>query len=666
MTQHILQLYDNAAVNDGRDEAWLYTIFAKYGHHIRRLKTKWGIILMAASAEGACQNLQSFTAGAIYHFQTLVQITAETTFNAAGKPPGTHFGSTTSVFGSSQSIFGSPQPVPNTSQQPVFGSSQSTIGSSPPSIVVPESVEPQFTLVSPILEGVFDSRSSNFFGSGGRSPARIERQWIAQQHLWLLILQNPHLKTLISEDRGIIPSLAFANPEFFYRTLGGLKDLMELDIGLHWASPERLLDVIPSLRTLSTFEKMDFNRAMAEGKTWSNIRAFKTAFYLRKVELLQLLKCFPNLEDLTAKCNFESSPSPFGFGGSTQQYTGQEIGHGFDYGYGTNKAETWLNVESILGTTPTRLRRLCLTLSNDCQKLVPSLIPWCLHLTEVILPKLDLRIATALAVHCPSLQVFRRNDERMSAFELPALDVMPLVNVANILFSNCRHLRVFDAIQHTIEIDRLRDQPWVCPNLEILRCQFVGFERLDADEQPLIERTLRSPELVVRDLSALHQKCERSKSQHQLFFATLADLQNLRILDLGQYHIDIDYTPLSFSPHDAAHHVQLVPDSPSLTLFYGLDRLRTLTKLECLNFEGVDHRMDVEEITWMATHWSSLKWVRGLQTVFKQSGYKWDADHRRTFLRDPLQRLRSDVRQEPDSGAAFRGSGLPEPTVFFD
>ncbi|KAF9093338.1 hypothetical protein BGX23_003410 [Mortierella sp. AD031] len=211
-------------------------------------------------------------------------------------------------------------------------------------------------------------------------------------------------------------------------------------------------------------------------------------------------------------------------------------------------------------------------------------------------------------------------------------------------------------IQHTIEIDRLRDQPWICPNLEVLRCQFVRFERLKMEEQLLVASALCSPELINEDLTPLHQRYERSKSQHQLFFGTLAKLQNLRVLNLGQYSLDVFYVSSKYSnPYESgAHQVRVVLDSPSLTLYDGFDQLSTLRELEYLDFEGVDLRMSMQGIAWIATHWRKLKKVFGFQIAFNQYGYDWNADHKRTFLRENLKRLRSEIQLHDDVAVGCR------------
>lgn len=86
------------------------------------------------------------------------------------------------------------------------------------------------------------------------------------------------------------------------------------------------------------------------------------------------------------------------------------------------------------------------------------------------------------------------------------------------------------------------------------------------------------------------------------------------------------------------------PDTLELSLASGLDRLSTLTELEVFGFESVDHRIDEEELSWMAEKWPRLRVMRGLHELedipmLMHDGEKW---HLRVFM----QRLRPDVRHE--------------------
>ncbi|KAF9172223.1 hypothetical protein BGX21_006987 [Mortierella sp. AD011] len=52
--------------------------------------------------------------------------------------------------------------------------------------------------------------------------------------------------------------------------------------------------------------------------------------------------------------------------------------------------------------------------------------------------------------------------------------------------------------------------------------------------------------------------------------------------------------------------------SLELSLKTGLARWSTLTALECLNVEELDHKIELEDVQWMVDNWPALKMIRGL------------------------------------------------------
>ncbi|KAF9999824.1 hypothetical protein BGZ80_000584 [Entomortierella chlamydospora] len=52
--------------------------------------------------------------------------------------------------------------------------------------------------------------------------------------------------------------------------------------------------------------------------------------------------------------------------------------------------------------------------------------------------------------------------------------------------------------------------------------------------------------------------------------------------------------------------------SLELSLKTGLARWSTLTALECLDVEELDHKIELEDVQWMAGNWPALKMIRGL------------------------------------------------------
>ncbi|KAG0000656.1 hypothetical protein BGZ65_004170, partial [Modicella reniformis] len=47
-----------SSIADDKGDDWARRIFAKYGHHIKRLKLQWVILVDAASTSGVCINLR--------------------------------------------------------------------------------------------------------------------------------------------------------------------------------------------------------------------------------------------------------------------------------------------------------------------------------------------------------------------------------------------------------------------------------------------------------------------------------------------------------------------------------------------------------------------------------------------------------------------------------
>ncbi|KAF9139242.1 hypothetical protein BG015_002120 [Linnemannia schmuckeri] len=423
---------------------------------------------------------------------------------------------------------------------------------------------------------------------------------------------------------------------------------------------------------------------------WPNLRGFKFERVLENDELPWLLRCFPNLEDLEVKWNYQYAV--FSVPQSVQMVNTSET-------YNILDPSTWLDIDTILLETtrqqPLKLKRFHLKLSRSADPLLPVLLPYLPSLTELIIPRLSVDTAHALAIHCPGLQIFRTDPSQPQASRFSDNRESSL-NIASILLANCRNLRVFEGSTHMIEIESLRGQdPWRCSEkLEVLRVQFGGFVKLDEDEQLMLEtESLEFQEFIFTDrddhndngdnddmsnkdektkkenekMAALREKYDLSKSQHTLFFTTLARLRNLRILDLGPDSETVLYNPrpspsytnnFTDNPQppvgqeeDTNHHVIIVPSTPSLTLEYGLSHLHTLQNLRVLNFEAVDHRLEKKDVIWMATHLKGLRNVFGLHFALPKStdfvrSYRAELDYRRIMLRMVFSMQRASVHHD--------------------
>lgn len=228
------------------------------------------------------------------------------------------------------------------------------------------------------------------------------------------------------------------------------------------------------------------------------------------------------------------------------------------------------------------------------------------------------------------------------------------------LLESCPRLRVFDAITHEIMFNRIIRNPWVCKDLEVFRCQLTGFSRLKIDEELVYKEAVQALEstrnkMLSRERQRIINQNERCQKQHHQVYDRLASLTKLRILDLGHefinpellYNSDLPYVnPLSREFHAGRTYISHngpILGSMELSLSSRLDRLGALNKLEVFGFLGVDHRIKVPELEWMAKAWPRLEVMRGLYE--KQIAGATECYATRA-LRCKMQKLRPDVRHE--------------------
>ncbi|KAG0073402.1 hypothetical protein BGZ90_011584 [Linnemannia elongata] len=85
------------------------------------------------------------------------------------------------------------------------------------------------------------------------------------------------------------------------------------------------------------------------------------------------------------------------------------------------------------------------------------------------------------------------------------------------------------------------------------------------------------------------------------------------------------------------------PDTLYFRLDNGLGQLASLTKLEYLSFESMDHRMGTADIEWFASHLPRLKEMRGL---VMENHVGMEPDPENDALVALIRRLRPDVAQK--------------------
>ncbi|KAF9099813.1 hypothetical protein BGX23_011413 [Mortierella sp. AD031] len=209
-----------------------------------------------------------------------------------------------------------------------------------------------------------------------------------------------------------------------------------------------------------------------------------------------------------------------------------------------------------------------------------------------------------------------------------------------------------------VDAGQLLKKPIVCRGLEVFRCQVVGLGRLFATEEAAYETCLRF--LIEKGGSSTIKAKDIQDQQIReiLPFLQTADeikiMRDLRILEVGASNKDgkriYDSCPRTYLVNGRLYYEGYgpTPYTLKLSLDSGLDRLESLKNLEVFAFDGVDHRIQIEELTWMSEAWPRLRLMRGIQAD--------EGDERcililccpkTTELREHMKRLRPLVKHEP-------------------
>lgn len=124
-----------------------------------------------------------------------------------------------------------------------------------------------------------------------------------------------------------------------------------------------------------------------------------------------------------------------------------------------------------------------------------------------------------------------------------------------------------------------------------------------------LNRTLSEAE--TKDL----EKYEGVQKQHCKIYGQLAKLVQLKVLELGTEYrylsVRLRYPMIQRGVQWYRDYGDPYLDTLELSLSSELKQLSTLAKLEVFGFESVDHRIDEDELRWMAKKWPRLRVMRG-------------------------------------------------------
>lgn len=453
-----------------------------------------------------------------------------------------------------------------------------------------------------------------------RPIGTTDRVWIGSHWLWRLVQQN----TDTLQELELCDFVAMVKNDSLLDVLGLCHRLKRLMITWSNVPIQALLERMPQLRHYTYLDGVPLSTTLLLTSPMPHLVTLRIQGGITKMVFFSLLANLPNLQDLTT-------------GSLYKNYTGHD---GFP--------------RSEIKFAPSRLQRLHFTERNygpekDEHRMLSEILPWVPDLIQIGLTYLDHNTAIAIVFNCPRLQSFR-HIARTSTIRRHCQD-SGVVNSLGIVLCNSVLMTEFDGVRQEIEARSMLLNPWICEGLVVLRLQIIGVTRLTEEEeidyrQGLLFRRLNRV-LSEAETRAL-EKYEKVREQHQMIYGQLAKLVHLTDLELGMEYRNL---AVRWGTRMIIRGAQIYkdygdpfPDTLELSLASGLDRLSTLTKLEVFGFESVDHRIDEEELSWMAEKWPRLRVMRGLHELenlpwLMHDGEKW---HRRVFM----QRLRPDVRHE--------------------
>ncbi|KAF9904862.1 hypothetical protein EC991_002292, partial [Linnemannia zychae] len=560
----IFKSHDDPTTNNGQDRDWILALFKKYGCHIRRLSTQWRVAIDAAYLGQTCTQLKSFSTYNFSSSYTLKEL----------------------------------EDYERVSEEGELTYEDRMTPAKTGDFISPEFIGDVF---SPMI-------------AGWRTLEQQEQDWLTSQYFWLLIRQNPSLRSLTLAWS--LNELFDVSPEYVYGVLASLPQLTTLNCSLGRIELERVLESCPQLQVYESYSTTLWSSDL--GQEWPMMQTLDLSMQVASEDFIYIIRRLPGLLHL-------------------------QLG-----GFQSRSVEC-TNVAELLGNRPSKLRTLKITMMRRSydEWLGTLVFPWLPDLIEYSGPCLGESIACAIVTHCKGFQVYLQTYFPPSVHDTYQSGTIP--NVFRHLLEGCPNLRVLDSVSHTIDGQSLEGNRWVCLGLEKLRCRLVGFTRLTAsDEVNLSEEWV----LNISSIEELKERQRVSREQQQMVLYRLSTFTRLRVLDLGYEFRDLQLARIAHTYRNYYANLERpAADTMELSLASGLACLAPLKELEVFGFEGIDHRIETPELEWIATNWPKLKVMRGLQDD-NIPGDRYRA--RKTILREHFQVLRPDVVHETGPRCASR------------
>ncbi|KAG0293302.1 hypothetical protein BGZ96_003021 [Linnemannia gamsii] len=448
------------------------------------------------------------------------------------------------------------------------------------------------------------------FGDMKMSSVKLEEQvWektAAITQVTALLLANTSTLVSLTVGYSFLPNPALEPSHPLFKALQGLHNLTSLNCGE--AFRFRLSEVPeywPRLTSLRTYSS-SYNKGPDGDRLVPGLQSL--VMYLPNTlrNVVQVLNTCPDLESF-------------------------EITHIYD---GKDEANQLATIDLV---PHSNLKTMTIGWFKNAENRTPwTLFAGLPFLTTLKITDLDHDASTAIATHCPHLEVLIDTKKPKIAY---AGDIVSEPSTLEPILQSCPNLRVLDTLGHRIMISSSMMTPWASIKLETLRCQIRGLSRLNRDEEIRYNRALgslkhgRKPNVKREQIMQQHQCCV---DDHTRLYTQLARQAKLRVLEVGFDHrVGCVRSPTGYT--------EPVKDTPELSLASGLGLLSDLKELEVFGFEGFDHRIGKEELTWMAESWPRLRMLRGLE---EDTLPRIQYDEHKALLRGHLRRLRPEIEHE--------------------
>ncbi|KAF9126185.1 hypothetical protein BGW39_006818 [Mortierella sp. 14UC] len=424
-----------------------------------------------------------------------------------------------------------------------------------------------------------------------REETQLETEWTVANLFLRLIRQNPD----ISGVRLCSTLLVFHNIDFLaslYETLASTRRVLVLENYADCNELEALLVRLPYIRYYGSSSSTI--SASAFQTTLPSLQALRLQGLIDTLLFTSLLQHLPNLQSLWIG----------GFQVATP-YCQANFIH-----------------EAKNNTRPTSIQLFYIGRATPLEdEILRATIPCLPDLREITAGSLKEATMTTLVEHCRHLETVTLSVDPDSRCQTPA-------NALGYFLEGCPKLRVLDASRYNVEATLLEGQTWVCRDLEVLKCQILGIERLpQAEEATHNPTTLLSSggemsRYLVGQQSAFLLN-QQSRHLNRQVYSHLASLTKLKTLVLWLDHVYNGVGSLEW------------------TLETGLSQLSVLKELEVFGFDGMTDRVGEAELTWIAQSWPRLCLVYGLQP---SASYMTEMNPAKDALRAQFKVLRPDVR----------------------